>query len=416
MRIDSTTVRNNIPAILTAAISATYFSVRINNILIWILGLYGIYMSWPLRLKITRDDLVFFLPALLFVVFGIGLFWASDFHDGLMQMERRLALVAIPLAFFFMRHSLTKQQLNGMLYAFLGVVLIMSIVCYGNALVNIIENKSLKVVGNTERSYYYFSYMPLTHIIRIDPIYLSLYVNFGVIILLLRPLKNKVLNIFILGYLVLFIVLISSKAGIVMMAAIFALFLFGSFRSRVLAFVIAGLITIALFTGLNKWDFLRERFVVSLEFRYDVAWAGNWNSSSQRMAIWTCAIETIEKNFPLGYGTSDGQKALVETYVSNKYIRGYEDNYNAHNEFIFTWLDTGIFGVTVLIGMIVVPFVRNLGRKDHLFLYFLVCCVGYFLVEAILNRRLGLNFFCFFYGLLAINDFICSDKVNASNV
>jgi hypothetical protein len=84
---------------------------------------------------------------------------------------------------------------------------------------------------------------------------------------------------------------------------------------------------------------LKDRFLVESRFSYESAYSGEWNSLSQRLAIWSCALEAVDRVFPLGYGTADGQLALESVYRERNYVRGYEDHYNAHNEFIYTILD-----------------------------------------------------------------------------
>ena len=264
----------------------------------------------------------------------------------------------------------------------------------------------LKSLARPERAYYYFSYMHLTYPVDLDPIYVSLYVNFSIIILLFRPLNNKVVAVLLVGYLVIFNVLVASKAGIIGLLLIFSLWCIGRIRNKVLAFGICLVALVALMVTVTTSKFLRERFIVSTQFNYELPWAGDWNSTSQRLAIWTCATETIGKVFPLGYGTSNGQLALNQTYKSKNYIRGYEDKYNAHSEYLYTLLDTGIFGIIVIILMFLWPGIQSFKNKDLLFLYFLILIFFYFFVETVLTRRSGGVFFSFFYSLLAVNGLI----------
>jgi len=394
-----------IPAILTVAIWSTYPFTRVNNCLIWVLGFYFLYTARPYEPLQVKRDILLLLPVVFFVAYLFGMFWASDPHEGWIQIEKRLSLIALPALFFFGRNKLTKEDATRMMYAFVLVCLGMSVVCYVNALRNVIVHDSFTVIN--ERNYYYFSYMPLTTVARIDPIYASLYTNFSILILLFRPIRIKWLGVVALVYFVIFNLLVASKVGILVLMAIFVLFVSSKIKNKIIVVGVIVFMAMSFFAALTRVAFLKDRFIASTTFNYELPWSGNWNSTSQRLAIWTCAVETIQKNFPLGYGTADGQEALHATYVKNRFVRGYEDDYNAHNEFLYTWLDLGVFGFIILMTMIVLPAKTAIKNRDPLFFSFIMICSLYFLVEVVLTRRAGMNFFCFFYSLLAVNDFIC---------
>lgn len=413
--IRSNTAKRNashiVPAILTLAIWSTYSMTRLNNLLIGALGVYFIIVGWPYVRFQWKRDLTLLLPAFLFLAYFVGLLWSSDLNEGWHQLEKRLGFLAFPLIFFFGRNFLTPSDVTKILYAFVIACFGVSLVCYGGAIWNVIEHHSFIVVTRaTERTYYYFSYLPFVQIANTEPIYLSLFVNFCILVFLFRPLRMKWLNIAAILYAVVFNVLVSSKAGLVVTLIIFIMYAFSFILNKTVAMGLSMLLAIGCFLAVYHIAFLRERFLVSAKFDYESAYAGEWNSTSQRLAIWSCAIESILKHPFSGYGTGDGQLALNETYSEKKYVRGYEDEYNAHSEYLFTWLDLGLIGLGVLSCLIVYPLVLAYKRGDNLFLFLLIMCSIYFLVEVVLTRRFGINFFSFFYSLLAVNDFICRNK------
>ena len=397
---------NRILIALTALIWATSFWKVQNNYFIWALVLYAIYIGWKTVSKPTWTDGVLFLPLFLFMIYIAGLAWSIDFREGFRQVEKRLVLAVFPVVVFFLKNKVNTKSITGMLYTFLIFCVGLSLVCYTYAAWQAIHHGSFKVVGDTERAYYYFSYMQLTYPVDLDPIYVSLYVNVSIIILLFRPLKNKVITVLLVVYLVIFNILVASKAGIIGLLLIFSLWCIGRIKNKVLAIGICLVVLLTLVLTVRTSKFLRERFIVSTQFIYDRPWAGDWNSTSQRLAIWTCAVETIGKVFPLGYGTSNGQMALNQTYKSKNYIRGYEDKYNAHSEYLYTLLETGVFGLIVILLMFLWPGIQSVKNKDPLFLYFLILIFFYFFVETVLARRSGGVFVSFFYSLLALNGVI----------
>ena len=399
-------IKYYIPPALTALMWATSYWNVFNNYIVWTFAIYTMYVSWQSVSKPTWDDAVFFLPVILFTLYVVGMIWSFDLYQGYRQVEKRMVLAVFPIIFFFARNKFTKKDITTLLYTFVLFCIALSLICYAYAAWKSMYHGSFKVVEQTERDYYYFSYKYLTRPVGLDPIYVGLYVNLSIIILLFRPLNKKLVTSILIVYLLLFNILVASKAGIIALALIFSLLLLNRIKNKVLA---VGICVVLL--GLFAWavtssKFLRERFMVSTQFNYEMPWSGSWNSTSQRLAIWTCAVETIGRVFPLGYGTSNGQLALNETYKSNNYIRGYEDKYNAHSEYLHTLLELGIFGFVALAMMFLWPAIQSLKSKDPLFLYFLILIFFYFFVETVLHRRSGAVFFSFFYSLLALNGVI----------
>jgi O-antigen ligase len=403
-----------VPVFLALAIWSTMFFLKLNNVVLGIFAAYCLFIGWlfPRKMSSKADALVL-LPLLLFFTYLIGYYFGSDPKESLDQLDKRFGLLGYPVLFFFLSGNLQRQAITRMLYAFVLVCLTISLVCYANAIWNIIQAGAIQVEGK-ERNYYYFSYLQLTSIVRIDPIYLSLYINFSIVILLFKPLKKRIISFVLVVYLILFNLLVASKAGIIGLIIVLVIYILSLIRNRYLAVGGTILIVTTFVVLLFSSKFLKERFIVSTEFEYDRPWAGDWNSTSQRLAIWTCAVETIKDVFPWGYGTADGQKALNKTYVKKKYIRGYEDDYNAHSEYLHTMLDTGVLGLLVLLIILCWPLFRSLNLGNQLFTSFLVLMIFYFVVEVVLARRDGITFFLFFYCLLAINpsDAVVKPKPN----
>jgi O-antigen ligase len=198
--------------------------------------------------------------------------------------------------------------------------------------------------------------------------------------------------------------LLASKVGIIGLGVIILLYFFNRMKNKILAVAICAVILGAFVITIYNSKFLRQRFLVSLEFNYESPYNGSWNSVSQRLAIWSCVVETLEPVFPLGYGTGNGQKALNKTYESNKYIRGFEDEYNAHSEFFHTTLETGAFGLVVLLLMILLPLIHAARIQDTLFAIFIIVFCLYFLVDVVFARRPGIFVFSFFFSILAVRN------------
>jgi hypothetical protein len=402
-------LRNRYLLVLVCLILLTIPFFKINNAVIGLFVAYGFYRIRRENRALQTNDLLLFLPALMVAAYLIGLLWSSDLFEGWKQVEKRLPLLVLPFGFFLHRSHLEKKDIVFLFHFFVMLCLALSVVCYSNALYNIILHDSFKVVEELERDYYYFSYLPLTNVVGIEPMYLSLAANLSVCFLLARPFRNKALNLLLVLYLGFFVFLIASKIGIISLAAMLCLYALSRVGSHFARLTVSAAIALIFIVIIYNSDFLRERFTAETNIQYDRAWAGDWNSFTQRLAIWSCALETVAGS-PWGYGTADGQIALDQTYERKGYIRGYEDHYNAHSEFLYTLLDLGAFGLAVLFVVILYPVFAAWKFRQHLLLYFLILFVLYFLVEVVLARRYGIMLFAFWYPLIIMDSGIAERK------
>ncbi|MBL0742224.1 O-antigen ligase family protein [Chryseolinea lacunae] len=407
--LNKLSIQERIPRLLCCAILVTLPFQEINNVLSMVFAVYGLFEWWRAGFRIDRNDWMIFLPALLLGFYLIGLLWSVDFVRAWKQVEKILLFAAFPVGLYGLRHRLKQEDLVFVLNTWVFLCLLASLICYVNAAQNIIGHDSFSVVEHKERQYYYYSYLYLVEPVGIDPIYLSLYVNFSIVILVLRPFAGKIANMLIVGYLVVFNVLISSKIGIIALVVVGLLYLLYRIRNKYMAVGAAAVLLILLIAVIQKSHFLRSRFVQATTYEFDDAYAGNWNSISQRLAIWKCAAEAAADVFPLGYGTGSGQYKLHDKYVKYHYTRGIEDNYNAHSEYLFTLLDIGALGLVVVLLMIILPLVRAFRTNNHM-LFCLQCFILiYFSVEVIFARRFGIFFYAFFYPLLFVYGMSATD-------
>ncbi|MEJ1239078.1 O-antigen ligase family protein [Chryseolinea sp. T2] len=396
----ATEPRSWMPAAFTLVIWVTYDFTRFNNIAVWTMGIYFLILGWPYRRFDLRKDYLYLLPVLLLTCYIVGMLWASSERMAWQQVEKRLPLLVFPFMFFVIRDTLSPYQLRMILIAFVMACIMIILFCLGHAVANIIEHQSLRVVELRERQYFYFSYLPLTQPAAIDPIYLSMYINFSIVVVL-ETMKRLKWKVPLIVFLIVANVLVASKIGLgVMMLLLFVSVLI-RLRNRLYALIVCAIIALGALLFLQRATFLRDRLFVETKFDFHWDYSGAWNSITQRLAIWTCAADALKEKFPLGYGTADGQLALHKAYVEHGYIRGFEDNYNAHNEYLYAALDLGIFGIVALLVLLAVPLVRSWSTGNSVFAYFIVICAAYFLVEVVLSRRAGVNFFGFMFSVLA---------------
>jgi O-antigen ligase len=385
--------------LLTSAVAGALFMpagfLSVSVILLMLFFLFETTTSGH-RPNPVRNKLLL-LPPLLFALYSFGLFYSPHQADGLQRMVVKLSLFFIPLGFSFFSGRKRESDLHVVLLAFLTGCLICSFICYGIALETIIETGAFSP-EHRERAYFYYSYDLLTEPINFSPVYLSLYCNFGFIVALTSPLLNRRLRVLIACYLAVFILLIASKAGVLALLAIFLIWLIAKRKTQTW-WLVTGTVCLTLI-ALIYLPFLRERFLVPIAFEYSWPFPHQWNSTTERLAIWSCSFETLKGHYFFGYGTGSGQFALQEMFLTKGFVRGTVQSYNPHNEFLTAWLDLGIPGLITMLAMVTIPILVAIRDRNLVALLLMVNCVLFFGVESFLLRQKGVIFFSFFYSLL----------------
>ncbi len=367
-----------------------------------LLFIYSFFIYF-LKKEKGSGTFILLLPIILLLLFIIGFAYSTEKKIAFELIIRKSSLLLLPLTFLFKR-QVSKNEFNALLFLFLCFCLVCSFVCFGTAIYNIITHKTY-IVQTPDRVYYYFAYNFLTDPVDIDPIYLSLFCNLAFIVSLTTPLINKpFIKIAVPLYIAFFIVMISSKIGVITLILTTILWIC-SRQARNKFSVIILLICIVLIIPISiyKFPFLKDRFSISFNFDYKQKYGHLWTSTGYRLAIWSSAIETIKESPIFGYGTAGGQKALENTYAKHEFVWGLRDSLNPHNEFFSTLLDVGIPGFCILLLIFALPLIRAMKEGDFLVFSFVMICLLFCLIESILLRQKGIIFFSFFYSFLLQN-------------
>ena len=111
-----------------------------------------------------------------------------------------------------------------------------------------------------------------------------------------------------------------------------------------------------------------------------------------------------DANWLIGLGLGNLKSSLNSCYIENgeKYLAGI--SYNTHNQYLHTWLNTGIIGfILLLFNFFIVPSIA-IKQKDlfkfSFIVFFALCC----LTESMLAVQKGVVFFAFFNSFLAFSN------------
>lgn len=133
--------------------------------------------------------------------------------------------------------------------------------------------------------------------------------------------------------------------------------------------------------------------------RYQIHHSTNPNDHSllERLAYWKTAKQVIAKHFLLGVGIGDLQDEMRAQYNAQKSALRLDRRLRPHNYYLTTWLNTGLLGFILLIGLFYFYLKQQWNyRQLQGYLFGLVFAFS-LLIEDGLETQMGLTMFAFFY-------------------
>lgn len=348
----------------------------------------------------------FIINSSLFFIFIITLLYTTNFSYALKKLETSLSILVLPFCFYVLNPSLKLNE--NIKYRFYKIFII-SVTIYCTILL-------MFTFFDTETLYYKNWYTnkirnvsTTISFIGEHPIYSSMYIALS-ILFYVGLLKNKkfkknteliIFSSFIFINLLVFILLMS-KGSVIFLAITMMIFLlfdktFKKHRLKLFGIIIASIIAL-LISNRRMNELINTETYKNININF---------STSIRVGIYKCSIETIKSNWILGYGVGDSQNALNLCYKSlNKYL--YKEEYNSHNQYLDIFLKTGVLGFIAFLFFIFFNIKNAFLKKDYIYISVLIFFCFNFLIENILVRQSGIILFyfliCFFDKLEKIDN------------
>lgn len=171
------------------------------------------------------------------------------------------------------------------------------------------------------------------------------------------------------------------------------------FFHGIIAIIIALLIAIAAVAFIPS---LHNRYANTKEDLSKLTHNQNPNYYSITMRVEALkAAKNVYLNHPiLGVGEGGLIDEMEAEYTRQNSILMKENRHLPHNQFVQSACTTGLAGLAIMLVFFILPFFEQNIRRNLPMLVFLVICFTAFQVESVLERQVGITFFCFFYLLL----------------
>ncbi len=375
-----------------------------------ILGIVNIFRS---NKRLVLDNKALLLFPLYFIIMLVSLVYTDNMSDGVDLVQRSLALFFFPIIFLFVKEDASTVK---KLFDFLLLGLIIS---FFINLVAAIYDCMLIITGEVIFSFSLETisliFKAFTHgwnhfigsefSILVNPSYVSLYI----LLVLSYHLKKKIesrIQLLIVIILFLYLFLLASIAAYLILAIMSLLLMFSiTDKNKKYTMVIVFILGLIVFLNNPRvFDFYSNITTATNTSEID-----NTAVEKSRLLTWYAGIKLIQQAPFFGYGIGDTNDVLIEKYQELDYFHNYQNRYNAHNQFLQTYLQTGIVGFGILLNIFILLGLR-MNRSRNEFSVFLILFISLFF-ESMLVRFNGIVFFSIIVPLLLKKRSILSSRI-----
>ncbi len=373
------------------------FSLKFSNILLVAIAALLIFRKGYLHdlRKNNRNSTLLSLTA-LFVIYALSVLWSSNKSYGGFILEKHLSLLLVPLA-VIPALSCLRPHIRHILSCFVtGILLSFSWLFY-----------QYFTTYNATTDLSYFFRETAVQYVQLHPSYLAMYTVFAFAIIAVKlnlTGSGFIKALLFITLLILFVLILMTGARMPLLALLIITFAMATgilLKVRYGWLFSLGLLTLIGFIGYFslRTPLLKSRISEISNTAFKPPVDIHFNSVNLRIAQLLCSKEIISQHWLTGVGAGDAQESLNHCYQQHNWSPAlYERSYNAHNQYLQTWLSSGIVGLLVLLFILLAPLWKGTNRLHMvLIVLFAICC----LTESMLEKNKGIVFFVFFTTLLS---------------
>jgi O-antigen ligase len=333
----------------------------------------------------------------LFWVNCIGAYFSENQDDARFDVLQKSSFLLFAVHFASIPDSfLNKKDIKKLLDAFVWVVFATTIFCVIMATVNYYRNADTQFFFYTQLCYFQ------------HPSYLGLSIAFAILLILAKwppsPKsvfkQNNIYFFFILPWLIVFLFFLQSKAAIIsfllisFLVIIYHCIFLKSLKSGIKIFIYVLITTILsiIFIPNSMNRFYNFQSVMLDNSKVE----NSKESTAARLELWKAALFTIKQSPVWGYGSGDAYDVYNKHLVEIGFTKEGELGFNAHSQFLQTYMKTGILGITFLICFLFYPLIISFKRKNLIYFGMVTMMIFNLLIESMFERQIGVMFFAIF--------------------
>lgn len=380
-------------SLLLLALASLGFGIAaLTNLSLISLALVGLLLLRKKEWLFSLADPITLSYWFFFAVYLISVFYSCNEDSAWRNIETKMSfLIAAPILRAYQSRLSQAQLLKAFKTYIIGTAAtLIFLVAYATYRSILAGSFSYPSPGGTYKLYF-FLYESFSEAVM-HPGYISLYIGIafiGTMFLGKEKHWSPTITFSLLGLFAIGLLLLQGRMTIIALALSLGLWLLlriskGANWRSLLLFATLGLILIF---GTIQFapKSLSERYLAFPDFSYDIS-GDDFNSATYRLAEWKCAWDGITEAPILGYGVGCGQTELFKRYEKFQFWQGLERQYNAHNQYLETWLSTGLLGLIALISMMVSITYLAVKKANHFILYSLLFFALCLITESMLER------------------------------
>lgn len=339
----------------------------------------------------TKKQLVL---AGFFLLFPMALLYTENTAYGLKVLERNLVWFLIPfiipLGLNFEKHTLYK------------IFRIFSIAVH-ILILGLVSLAVWKYLNTKDPLVFYYD--QLTEVIHFHPVYLSVYLLFGMLILV-DAWRKKIIKVpWYLGVLVIlvdfvFLVLLSSKTVLLSFLLVLLILVFRELKSKkqMLTAVLAVLLFVV---GITQFSETKNRINDSLFSSWELldketfVYNDPFTGITLRLITWKFVMNKFvqHENIFLGVGTGDATDYIDRVYIDRNMDEAGYLGFNLHNQYLEYFLKFGLIGLVYFLTILFLSFQKAIRDRNGLYFSFLVIFCIFSITESNLEVQRGIVFF-----------------------
>lgn len=345
---------------------------------------------------------------LYYIFYGlliVGLLFTNNIPHGLFDLETKLSFLLFP--FLACGVQINKKHIQRILtYFTLGNIIIIPSLIYNSYQNFLLEKQGVVIHPDYFLGKFNFYSSFFSRIIH--PSYFSLYITLSILFvlyILFTSTARKIVWILALLILCTGFYLCDSLMGFIAAGITVPVFLFWKLKQThkilfKISLALGGLLIFA--SIIYYFPKIKEKYKAISHMDINKE---SKDSIYGRVLAWKASIKLIKENPILGVGTGDVRDELLKKYQEMGYTGVAQKNYNPHNQYLQTYLSTGVLGFLTLLLLLLIPFVLSLIKGKILYSLFSLLFLLNLTAESMLENQAGIVFFCFFNTIFAVDLF-----------
>lgn len=331
--------------------------------------------------KVKKHIFLKTLPiTIVFFVYSTFFLFSTNKENGVSLLIRMLPLLLVPSTFFlFLEYNVDKLKLLKNTFIFSSCIYSILILFYLNYL-GCFNHETSFEIGYSHIINDFF-------IFNDHPIYISTYLSITIIILIIYPYKNSLINLVLLIILFLGLISLSRKGSII--ALIFCFIYLFMLKKKIIA-----ILSIILISTFVIFLFPTTKRLIE-DFKVENMDKNPETTTGIRIIVWENVSNlAMSPNNYFGYGLGNVQNVINRSIRDNGYPNIANQNYNSHNQYLQFMMSVGYIGTLIILSFFIFIaikiYVEN--KQNVVFFGFFLLL---FLTESYLERQNGIIFFSF---------------------